>query len=76
LPLDIREACEQQANAAKERFYAELSEYKKTQEYSQYQDYLVDFKAKHRNPRTGEYDQSLPPPWFKLTPHRRETLKG
>jgi hypothetical protein len=53
LPAEIREACEQQANVAKDKFYSELSDYKKTPEYLQYQEYLTDFKAKHRNPRSG-----------------------
>lgn len=33
----------------KDHYYAQLAEYKKTQEYSQYQDYLADFKAKHEH---------------------------
>jgi len=47
LPTEIRETCEQQANAAKEKYYSELAEYKKTPEYNQYQEYLMEFKAKH-----------------------------
>jgi len=42
-----------QANAAKEKYYTELAEYKKTAEYAQYQEYLVEFKAKHGPSRTG-----------------------
>jgi len=38
----------------KERYYAQLAEYKKTPEYAQYQEYLVDFKAKHAVPRRGQ----------------------
>jgi hypothetical protein len=54
LPQHIRENCEREANAAKEKYYAELAEYKKTPEYAQYQIYLADFKAKHKPPKTGE----------------------
>jgi hypothetical protein len=53
LPADVREACEQQANAAKEKYYAELGEYKKTPEYALYQEYLAEFKAKHGGTRVG-----------------------
>lgn len=51
LPADVREACEQQANTAKEKYYSELAEYKKTPEYAQYQEYLTEFKAKHGGTR-------------------------
>jgi HMG (high mobility group) box len=54
LPADVREACEQQANTAKEKYYSELAEYKKTPEYALYQEYLVEFKAKHGGTRAGE----------------------
>jgi len=47
LPVDAREACERQANAAKEKYHAELAEYKKTPQYHNYQKYLEEFKAKH-----------------------------
>ncbi|KAF2440972.1 hypothetical protein P171DRAFT_488550 [Karstenula rhodostoma CBS 690.94] len=50
LPADSRDACERQANSAKEKYYAELAEYKKTPEYEFYQKYLEDFKAKHAAP--------------------------
>lgn len=53
LPTGVRETCELQANAAKEKYYTELAEYKKTAEYAQYQEYLVEFKAKHGPSRTG-----------------------
>ena len=53
LPADAREGCERQANAAKEKYYAELAEYKKTAEYDAYQSYLEDFKAKHAAPQRG-----------------------
>ena len=47
LPANAREACERQANAAKEKYDAELAEYKKTPQYHTYQKYLAEFKAKH-----------------------------
>lgn len=54
LPAEEREACERQANTAKERYYAELAEYKKTTQYEAYQKYLEDFKAKHAVPTKGQ----------------------
>ena len=54
LPADQREACEHQANAAKEKYYAELAEYKKTAEFAHYQEYLAEFKAKHGPSRSGQ----------------------
>lgn len=42
-----KEPCERQAQAMKEKYYADLTEYKKTPEYSQYQGYLSEFRAKH-----------------------------
>ncbi|USP79926.1 hypothetical protein yc1106_07200 [Curvularia clavata] len=50
LPAEEREGCERQANGAKEKYYAELAEYKKTPQYEAYQKYLEDFKAKHSVP--------------------------
>jgi hypothetical protein len=50
---EIRDACERQAASAKEKYYNELSEYKKTTQWAQYQQYLSDFKTKHATPRTG-----------------------
>lgn len=53
LPTPEREACERQANSAKEKYYAELADYKKTPQYESYQKYLEDFKAKHAVPTKG-----------------------
>ncbi|KAF2098548.1 hypothetical protein NA57DRAFT_75788 [Rhizodiscina lignyota] len=53
LSPESREACDKQASAAKEKYYQQLAEYKKTPEYSQYQVYLAEFKAKHANPTGG-----------------------
>ncbi|KAL6164138.1 hypothetical protein ACJQWK_09813 [Exserohilum turcicum] len=54
LPAEEREGCERQANGAKEKYYAELAEYKKTPQYEAYQRYLEDFKAKHSVPTKGK----------------------
>jgi hypothetical protein len=54
LPADSREACERQANAAKERYYAALAEYQKTTQYDTYQKYLKEFKAKQAAPQKGQ----------------------
>jgi hypothetical protein len=54
LPTQDREACERQANVAKERYYAELAEYKRTSHYDAYQKYLEEFKAKHADPPKGK----------------------
>ena len=53
LPAEERESCERQANGAKEKYYAELAEYKKTPQFEAYQKYLEDFKAKHAVPTKG-----------------------
>lgn len=45
LHADAREQYESQASAAKEKYNAQLAEYKKTENYIIYQDYLADFKA-------------------------------
>ncbi|KAF2499378.1 hypothetical protein BU16DRAFT_269122 [Lophium mytilinum] len=50
LSPDARETCESQANSAKEKYYTELAEYKKTPQYDAYQKYLEEFKAKHATP--------------------------
>jgi hypothetical protein len=47
LPPEARDVCERQANAAKEKYYTELAEYKKTPQYEAYQMYLEEFRAKH-----------------------------
>lgn len=53
LPVGAREACERQANAAKEKYDTELAEYKKTPQYHTYQKYLEEFKAKQAAAPTG-----------------------
>jgi len=47
LDLANKEPCERQAQEMKEKYYTELSEYKKTDRYQTYQKYLNEFKAKH-----------------------------
>lgn len=59
LPADEREACERQANSAKEKYYAGLAEYKKTSQYEAYQKYLEEFRAKHNAPTKGSYVHKL-----------------
>jgi hypothetical protein len=54
LPARVKESCETQANSAKERFYGEMAEYKKTAFYAEYQEYLADFRMKHGPARSGE----------------------
>ncbi|KAF2200741.1 hypothetical protein GQ43DRAFT_472412 [Delitschia confertaspora ATCC 74209] len=50
LPAPEKEACERQANAAKEKYYSEMAEYKRTPQFETYQKYLEEFKAKHAGP--------------------------
>ncbi|KAH7077273.1 hypothetical protein FB567DRAFT_552804 [Paraphoma chrysanthemicola] len=66
LPAEEREACERQANGAKEKYYAELAEYKKTPQYEAYQKYLEEFKAKHAVPTKGAYHHFSPLPYNEL----------
>ncbi|KAI9845704.1 MAG: hypothetical protein M1838_001567 [Thelocarpon superellum] len=47
LPAVEKEPFETQAAAAKERYNTELSEYKRTDSYRDYTQYLADFKAKY-----------------------------
>jgi hypothetical protein len=57
----IREAFEKQAASAKETYYAQMADYKKTSPYQEYQEYLVEFKAKHATLRSG-MPQGFPNP--------------
>jgi hypothetical protein len=50
-----KEPFESQAQAIKDKYLSDLSEYKKTQEYRKYMSYLQDFKAKHASPLQGVY---------------------
>ena len=47
LSPEAREACDKKAAAAKDKYYREFAEYKKTQNYADHQAYLVDWRAKH-----------------------------
>ncbi|KAI5195531.1 hypothetical protein E4T42_07206 [Aureobasidium subglaciale] len=42
-----KEPCEREAQALKDTYYSELRTYKKTPQYKAYQEYLIDFRAKH-----------------------------
>jgi hypothetical protein len=66
LAVEEREACERQANAAKEKYYAELADYKKTAHYVAYQKYLEEFKAKHAVPSKGAYHHLSLSPYSEL----------
>lgn len=59
LPTEAREAYQGQANARKEKYYAELAEYKASPEYDTYQKYLEEFKAKHTAPDDGSLNSRL-----------------
>ncbi|KAF2456635.1 hypothetical protein BDY21DRAFT_386116 [Lineolata rhizophorae] len=67
LPPEEREACDKQAATAKERYYAELAEYKKTPQYAKYQEYLADFRAKHGHTQAGEFCIAETPAFRNLT---------
>jgi hypothetical protein len=47
IPAEDKEPYESEATSAKEKYHAEMSEYKTTRSYREYQQYLVDFKAKN-----------------------------
>ena len=47
LSADSRELYEKRAGTMKETFNSEFTNYKKTEKYAQYQDYLAEFKAKN-----------------------------
>lgn len=53
-----REPYEQQAFAAKEKYNAELVEYKKTEQYKEYSQYLLDFKARQSHQQQGKQSSS------------------
>lgn len=47
LTSNAKEPFESQANRAKDRFNAQLAQYKKTDSYQEYNHYIAEFKAKH-----------------------------
>lgn len=69
LPPDARDVCERQANAAKEKYYTSLAEYKKTPQYEAYQKYLEEFRAKHP-PKGAEGKRS------KIDPERTRSTRS
>lgn len=64
-----KEPCEREAQALKDTYYSELRKYKKTPQYQQYQDYLIEFKAKH----SGDANQQQQGPDYKKSKLRQET---
>lgn len=55
LPPVEKEAYENQANAAKERYHRDLAEYKKTPQYRKYAQYLAEFKERQAKQNAGSY---------------------
>ncbi|CAG5137194.1 uncharacterized protein ALTATR162_LOCUS50 [Alternaria atra] len=55
LPAEAREVYQCQAKAGKEKYHAELAEYKGSPKYDAYQKYLKEFKAKHAAPYNSSY---------------------
>ena len=47
LTAEEREPFELEASTAKEKYHAEMAEYKTTKSYREYQQYLAEFKAKN-----------------------------
>lgn len=75
LAPDDKATYESRSQAMKDRYYAELAEYKKTQDYAHYQNYLEDFKAKHEP--TSKFLILLARGSHRLTfPDRWQTLEG
>ncbi|KAI4848094.1 hypothetical protein E4T44_04135 [Aureobasidium sp. EXF-8845] len=56
-----KEPCEREAQALKDTYYAERRKYEKTPQYKQYQDYLVEFKAKHSERGGSQADNNKKP---------------
>lgn len=54
-----KEAYENQANAAKEKYHRNLMEYKKTPEYRKYVQYLHEFKEKQAKQHQGMKETSI-----------------
>ena len=55
IPAEEKEPYESEASAAKEKYHAEMAEYKTTKSYREYQQYLAEFKAKHTS-NSGRYN--------------------
>jgi hypothetical protein len=54
-----KEPYEQQAAAAKERYNAELSAYKKTSQHAEYAQYLAEFKTRQSNQQQGKSQSNV-----------------
>ena len=54
IPAEEKEPYESEASAAKEKYHAEMADYKTTRSYRDYQQYLAEFKAKHAS-NSGTY---------------------
>lgn len=69
-----KEPYEQQAFSAKERYNNELAEYKKTNQYKEYSQYLADFKARQSNQQqVSDLDAAKRP---KLEAHQSTASSG
>ena len=47
IPAEEKEPYESEASVAKEKYHAEMADYKTTKSYREYQQYLAEFKSKH-----------------------------
>ena len=59
ISAEEKEPYESEASAAKEKYHAEMADYKTTKNYRDYQQYLAEFKAKYVS-HSGMYKASLP----------------
>jgi len=69
-----KEPYEQQAFSAKERYNNELAEYKKTNNYKEYAQYLADFKARQSNQQQAADSEAAKRP--KLGAHASTASSG
>lgn len=58
LAPEVKAPYEAQAASYKERYHADMLEYKTTAEYQAFAQYLDDFKAKHQGPNPGRRDHA------------------
>jgi len=59
LSADSRELYEKRASTMKETYNTEFTNYKKTDRYAQYQDYLAEFKAKNGQQEGNDHNLVL-----------------
>lgn len=59
ISAEEKEPYESEASTAKEKYHAEMAEYKTTKSYREYQEYLAEFKAKHAS-NAGMYKPFQP----------------